>query len=292
MRELLEMISNQIRKTPWDFQPYEDLYFMCLESMKTDMHLGVEYLKKLSAICDFVIPQCTDEKRLLKLFELHKKVCLAAAPHDFESYLYYVEWNREPEKKFYMPRRRVMGQVVQAMQDLVDDKLDLLTISMPPGTGKSTLGIFFLSWIMGKFPDGQNLASAHSGILTRSFFDGVLGIIQDPEYLWADVFPGIFVAATNTKEETIDLNKPHRFSTLTCRAINASLTGATRCDKILYADDLVSGIEEAMSKFAPKFAIRSWRTMRVRLYSSPLVISSVSLSPMFVVVTKMVLPMK
>ena len=56
------------------------------------------------------------------------------------------------------------------------------------------------------------------------------------------------MAATNSKEETIDLHKKHRFSTLTCRAINASLTGATRCDKILYADDLCSGIEEAMSK--------------------------------------------
>ena len=119
---------------------------------------------------------------------------------------------------------------------------------MPPGSGKSTLGIFFLTWVMGKFPNQPNLASAHSGMLTRSFFDGALQIITDPEYLWADVFPGIEVASTNTKEETIDLDKKHRFSTLTCRAINASLTGATRCEKILYADDLCSGIEEAMSK--------------------------------------------
>jgi len=85
-------------------------------------------------------------------------------------------------------------------------------------------------------------------MLTRSFYDGVYQIITDCEYLWKDVFPGVAMAATNSKEETIDLNKRHRFSTLTCRAINASLTGATRCDKILYADDLCSGIEEAMSK--------------------------------------------
>jgi len=131
---------------------------------------------------------------------------------------------------------------------LLDDKLALLTISMPPGTGKSTLGIFFLSMVLGQYPVNPNLASAHSGLLTRSFFDGALQIITDPEYLWADVFPGVELAGTNTKEETIDLGKKHRFSTLTCRAINASLTGATRCEKILYADDLVSGIEEAMSK--------------------------------------------
>lgn len=227
---------------------YREAYHVCLETQKTDIPLSVEYLKKLSDIIENRIPQSETDKELRSLFMLHKKVLLAAAPFDFESYLLYVEWEREPDKKFYVPRREVMHPVVQAMQDLIDDRLDLLTISMPPGTGKSTLGIFFLSWVMGRFPDSQSLASAHSGMLTRSFYDGVYQIITDSEYLWADVFPGVKMAATNSKEETIDLHKKHRFSTLTCRAINASLTGATRCDKILYADDLCSGIEEAMSK--------------------------------------------
>lgn len=248
MKELLEKILRQIKKTPSGVRAYEDLYHICLETQKTDIHLSVEYLKKLSDIIENRIPQSETDKELRSLFMLHKKVLLAAAPFDFESYLLYVEWEREPDKKFYVPRREVMHPVVQAMQDLIDDRLDLLTISMPPGTGKSTLGIFFLSWVMGRFPDSQSLASAHSGMLTRSFYDGVYQIITDSEYLWADVFPGVKMAATNSKEETIDLHKKHRFSTLTCRAINASLTGATRCDKILYADDLCSGIEEAMSK--------------------------------------------
>ena len=134
------------------------------------------------------------------------------------------------------------------MQDLEDDKLELLSISMPPGTGKTTLGIFFLTWAMGKYPMSCNLASAHSSMLTGSFYDGVLSIITDPEYLWADVFPGVTVAQTNSKEGTIDLERRKRFKTLTCRSIDGSLTGATRCEKYLYADDLVSGIEEALSK--------------------------------------------
>ena len=248
MQELLEKILAKIKKSPHELQAYEDLYYMCLETKKTDISMAVSYLKKLSTCIEAEIPGMFDEKKMLSLFSLHKKVLLAAAYYDFESYLLYVEWEREPAKKFYVPRRKVLKPIVQDMQDLENDKLDLLTISMPPGTGKSTLGIFYLSWIMGKYPDGQNLASAHSGMLTRSFYDGVMQIITDSEYLWADVFPGVKMASTNSKEETIDLKKRHRFSTLTCRAINASLTGATRCDKILYADDLCSGIEEAMSK--------------------------------------------
>ena len=246
MRDLLEKILGKIKKTPSDAGGYTDLYYMCLETMKEDERLAVEYLKILSELIESRIPVAGAELR--DLFLLHKRVLLAAAPYDFESYLLYVEWEREPDKKFYAPRRKVMHPVVEAMQGLIDDELDLLTISMPPGTGKSTLGIFFLSWVMGKYPDSQSLASAHSGMLTRSFYDGVYQIITDCEYLWKDVFPGVAMVATNSKEETIDLNKRHRFSTLTCRAINASLTGATRCDKILYADDLCSGIEEAMSK--------------------------------------------
>ena len=248
MRELLEKIFGEIKRDPYDLDTYKDLYYMCIETMKTDSELGVKYLKRFSAFIEENIVKFDDESDLKELYRLHRRVLLAAAPHDFDSYLLYLEWEREPSKKFYVPRRRVLQPIVKAMQDMIDDKIDLLTISMPPGTGKSTLGIFFLSWVMGRYPDSQNLASAHSGMLTRSFYDGVYQIITDSEYLWKDVFRGVNLAATNSKEETIDLHKRHRFSTLTCRAINASLTGATRCDKILYADDLCSGIEEAMSK--------------------------------------------
>lgn len=248
MRELLEKIFGEIKRDPCELDTYKDLYYMCIETMKTDRELGVEYLKKFSAFIEENIVKFDDEGDLKELYRLHRRVLLAAAPYDFDSYLLYLEWEREPSKKFYVPRRKVLQPIVKAMQDMIDDKIDLLTISMPPGTGKSTLGIFFLSWVMGRYPDSQNLASAHSGMLTRSFYDGVYQIITDSEYLWKDVFRGVNLAATNSKEETIDLHKRHRFSTLTCRAINASLTGATRCDKILYADDLCSGIEEAMSK--------------------------------------------
>lgn len=248
MRELLEKIFGEIKRDPYELETYKDLYFMCIETMKTDRELGVEYLKRFSAFIEDNIVKFDDESYLKEIYRLHRRVLLAAAQYDFDSYLLYIEWEREPSKKFYVPRRKVLQPIVKAMQDMIDDKIDLLTISMPPGTGKSTLGIFFLSWVMGRYPDSQNLASAHSGMLTRSFYDGVYQIITDSEYLWKDVFRGVNLAATNSKEETIDLHKRHRFSTLTCRAINASLTGATRCDKILYADDLCSGIEEAMSK--------------------------------------------
>lgn len=116
-------------------------------------------------------------------------------------------------------------------------------------THNSTIEIFLHSMSIGAFPDNPSLASGHSGILTNSIYEGVLSIIRDKDdYLWGDVFPDAGNIITNAKEQTIDIGKKHRFSSLTCRAIGASLTGATRCEKLLTADDLVSGIEEALSR--------------------------------------------
>ena len=191
-------------------------------------------------------PDCEDTYwQLMKLEAQLRRV---------DSYFLYLEKNRDADKRFYEPRRKQFLEfgIIQGMQDLVDDKVDLLTTSMPPGTGKSTAGIFFLSGCMGWWPDMPNLASAHSGTLTRSFFDGVSQILNDTvEYTWHEIFPGVKFnprSDVNSKEQTINVGKPNRFKSLTCRAINASLTGATRCEKILYADDLCSGIEEALSK--------------------------------------------
>ena len=171
-----------------------------------------------------------------------------AKNHNLDSYFIYVEKYREADRKFYLPRRKKFIEfgITQAMQDLLDDKIDLLTISMPPGSGKSTAGIFLLSGVMGWWPEQPNLASAHSGILTRSFYDGVSQILNpDGEYAWHEIFPAVkfnMRGDLNSKEQTINVGEPKRFKSLTCRAINASLTGATRCEKILYADDLCSGI--------------------------------------------------
>ena len=182
-------------------------------------------------------------------YEWCRKSYLLTAQDIFDDYMIFLEWHREPLKKFWLPRRNVLLPVVEDIQRLVDDELDMLAISLPPGTGKSTLKIFLLSWLIGKYPDKPNLDSGHSGMMTQSTYDGVLAILMDKmEYAWSDVFPAAGSIITNAKELTIDIGKKHRFSTLTCRAIGASLTGATRCEGLLSADDLVSGIEEALSK--------------------------------------------
>lgn len=173
---------------------------------------------------------------------------LASVHKDLDSYMLYVEKNRDPEEQYYLPRRKQLRWLVAQMQRLLNDDLDVLSISMPPGTGKTTLGEFFISFVMGHYPNTPNLMSSHSGYMTRMFYDAVLNIIKSNEYCWSDVFPNVQFEGTNAKEETINLDRWQPFKTLTCRPIRASLTGVTRCEGYLYVDDLVSGIEEALSK--------------------------------------------
>lgn len=180
-----------------------------------------------------------------------KYLLLEAQNYQVDSGLLYLEKNRIPKERFYEPRRNVFLQhnIIGSLQDLMDDKLDIFALSVPPGCGKSTLEDFFLSLVGGWFPNDFNLSSAHSSILTRSLYDGVLEIINDPvEYTWHEIFPNIEIQGTNAKETTVNLERNGRFKTWTFRSIDGSLTGATRCNRFLTADDLVSGIEEALNK--------------------------------------------
>lgn len=180
-----------------------------------------------------------------------KYLLLEAQNYQVDSGLLYLEKNRIPKERFYEPRRNVFLQhnIIGSLQDLMDDKLDIFALSVPPGCGKSTLEDFFLSLVGGWFPNDFNLSSAHSSILTRSLYDGVLEIINDPvEYTWHEIFPNVEIQGTNAKETTVNLERNGRFKTWTFRSIEGSLTGATRCNRFLTADDLVSGIEEALNK--------------------------------------------
>ena len=249
MRELLEKIFEKIKRQPKDILGYEDLYHMCLSNIGEDNSLAVEYLKKLSDTIEEVMPKLDDIEILQKLFGLHKKVLLGSAPYDFESYILYIEWDRKPDKKFYQPRRKVLRQVVNALQELADDKLDLLAVSLPPGAGKSTLAIFFLTWLAGKRPNEPKLTGSHSNAFIRGVYDECLRILEtNGEYLWHDVFPMVNVSSTNAKDCRIDVDKRQRFETLEFTSIGTGNAGLYRASDLLYCDDLVSGIEVALSK--------------------------------------------
>lgn len=247
--DLLARIKAVIKKSG-EFEAYQD-YFDTLRLLgKEDKKKSFEHNLWLRKETARLVRESKEPETIIKFFELNKKTYLYMAQDDFDSYCIYLEWNREPQKKFYLPRRKVLYPLVQDLQDLADGKIDFLGVSLPPRVGKSTLCIFFMTWLMGKNPDTANVMSGHSDKLTDGFYREVLTILTDNEtYLWADVFPTVRLVDTSAKNETIDLNRKKRFPTFTARSIGGTLTGAVEIGEggCLYVDDLIEDLEESLN---------------------------------------------
>lgn len=249
-KELLKAIKSVIDKKPTEFEAYQD-YFDTLRLLgKEDKAKSFEHNLWLRGETARHVMQGKDPSEIAKFYELNKKTYLYMAQDDFDSYCLYLEWNREPHKRFYQPRRRVLFPLVRDLQDLADGKIDFLGVSLPPRTGKSTLCILFLTWLMGKRPDVASVMSGHSDKLTDGFYREVLSILTDTQtYLWNDVFPAVRVVDNSAKNETIDLNRKKRFPTFTARSVGGTLTGAVEIGEggCLYVDDLIEDLEESLN---------------------------------------------
>lgn len=186
---------------------------------------------------------------VLDLYEAYSQSLLMEAPWDFEQYMLYCEIDRPPEEKFYQPRMKTLRPVVQAMQALEDNELDEIFLSQPPRTGKTTLMDFFVTWEIGKHPNGSCLYSSMSDGVTKQFYLGLLEIIRDPyTYHWDRVFPNSPVVKVNAADQTVNCLRKTRYPSITCRSIEGTLNGACDCDNILIADDLCKGLEQAINK--------------------------------------------
>lgn len=185
--------------------------------------------------------------------ELYWKCHLFDAPYEFDSFCIYLERDREDKKKFYLPRRKQLLPLVEAMQELADRKIELLCLSCPPGIGKTTLAEFFLAFESGRHPDLPNLTGSHNNAFLNGVYGEMLRIL-DPygEYRWHDIFPRLKVVGTNAKDMLIDISKEKkrgkRFATLEFTSVGSGNAGKVRAMNLLYCDDLVDGIETAMSR--------------------------------------------
>lgn len=250
---IIDSIKAYAKQNPTEAQVYEDWFQAVVnlrDALSQDKRFDAyKYSGELRSVCAAMMGKMKTGEDVAKVYDIISRTYLFEAKDVFDSYCIYLEWNRAPEKKFYQPRRKVLRTVANALQDLADDRLDLLAISMPPGCGKTALAIFYLTWLAGRNPDEPMLTGSHSNSFVRGVYDECLRIFdKDGEYLWNDVFPDVIVSNTNAKDCRIDLGKRKRFETLEFTSIGTGNAGLYRASTLLYCDDLVSGIEVALSK--------------------------------------------
>ena len=194
---------------------------------------------------------CLEEVQTdLRFMDLYWKALHTLSRYDFDSYMIYMERERPAKNRFYLPRRDQLLKIgaTQLLQDLEDDKLDIAALSVVPGAGKTTLGEFYITWIIGRHVDDYNIFASHSGGICRLFYDAVDALTGSAEYKYAEIFPEVKRYSTNAKEMQINFGKYKPFKSLSCVSVGQNLAGRVRANRLLYADDLCSGIEEAVSK--------------------------------------------
>ena len=244
-----EKLSGSIRavidRRPGDSGAYSDLFSLCREWETEDFSAAHKANKELLTLS-------ADQVRHgggAKFYEQWRRCLLFEAPHDFDSFMTYIELDRKPEKRFYAPRKHYLRPMVQGFQDVLDGKLRLLTISMPKRAGKSQTGINFVNMISGKFPDRSTLMEGTGDDLVKSFYNGCLEYLTVPnEYLFYDVFPDARLVQTNADTKTANLKSKSRFPTIMCRSIDARQVGLSEATNVLYLDDCVEGREEAKNR--------------------------------------------
>lgn len=244
-----EKLSGSIRavidRRPEDNGAYSDLFSLCREWEAEDFSAAHKVNKELLALsADQVV-----RGGGAKFYEQWRRCLLFEAPHDFDSFMTYIELDRKPEKRFYAPRKHYLRPMVQGFQDVLDGKLRLLTISMPKRAGKSQTGINFVNMLSGKFPDRSTLMEGTGDDLVKSFYNGCLEYLTVPnEYLFYDVFPDARLVQTNADTKTVNLKSKSRFPTIMCRSIDARQVGLSEATNVLYLDDCVEGREEAKNR--------------------------------------------
>lgn len=251
---IIDSIKAYAKRNPTEAQVYEDWFQAVVnlrDALPQDKRFDAyKYSGELRSVCAAMMSKMKTGEDVANVYDIISRTYLFEAKDVFDSYCIYLEWNRAPEKKFYQPRRKVLLTLVRDLEDLFFHRVEFLGVSQPPRTGKSTLCIFFITWLMGNRPDVASVMSGHSDKLTNGFYGEVLSIITDPvTYNWGKIFPDVQLVDKSAKDESVDLNRKKRFPTLTCRSIGGTLTGAVEIGEggVLYSDDLIEDLEESLN---------------------------------------------
>lgn len=122
-------------------------------SKDKDVPFSLEISKKTKNLIDALVCEstngwhipdlevyCGENSTNFKTLDSYYEVLRCESPYLVDSFFSYIEIDeKDPFKRFYFPRRKVLQPVVGAYQEVYDGKLDFLSVSQPKRTGKMLL---------------------------------------------------------------------------------------------------------------------------------------------------------
>ena len=186
----------------------------------------------------------------LACWDLSRESYMITAKDCFDDFMVAMEWERNPASRFWLPRRKILeGRfgICTAIENFINEEGGKkLTLSTPPGCGKSTLIKFLMAYIMGKWPDSKNMYVSYSDSMVKLMMDAVLDMTSGDEYNFNEIF-ALGKPDKSAEYNTIGYRRRGDAQTFSLCSIGGSITGRTRADKFQITDDLVKNAEEARS---------------------------------------------
>lgn len=168
---------------------------------------------------------------------------------DFEKFLIAIEWNYPLDMKFYDIRRKVLSGWAKYLEDLEYGVLKLLSISAPPRTGKTGIGERFFLWCMLRHAEKSCFFVSHTAAMAIKVYNDIVNMLNDSKMEIQKIFPEGVIVEKNAEQLYIQLktNMSMGYHTAYFRGIDGNMAGVLEASWLVYCDDLIKNIEEAMN---------------------------------------------
>lgn len=252
----IDLTISNLREEGLKYDLYLDLMACCQYGYLYNTECKEYYKTYTDYIKEIALKEVTEDAKHAKTWrQLYWDTLRLESFWFFESYLLYMERKRPYEKRFYEPRQKTLKTVVDDLQALEFSKTqEFYGLSLPARVGKSTIILFFFSWIILRKPESHNAIGTHSGILAKHFHKELLDIFTTDDYSFFELYsffqPGKeFIVDKSADDLTISFVSKGDYPSITCRGIDGTWTGAIdiSSDGYLAVDDLVRDRTHSLS---------------------------------------------
>ena len=261
VKKQYQLVENLISQNGATMQHIEIIYGLADISInqKNDVKYGLKLSARAKELLEKLIfdkvgadvwkldEVCKANKVSVPELDFYFEILKLEAVHLLDSYALYIEKNRPPKERFYLPRRKTLKKVVDKLQALEDDELDELFVHMPARIGKTQIMTIYAAWHCARDTEASNLYCTYKESLGGAFLDGVMEMWTDPTYCHLDVFPKAIIVYTDAKNHKVDLQRKKKYKSLSGKGLESGLNGEYDAKGVLIIDDIIEGIQDVLN---------------------------------------------
>lgn len=143
----------------------------------------------------------------------------------------------------FFKTRNFLKEVADAFQEIEENKIQSLSVSMPPRAGKSYITSLFCAWTLGKTPEHSVMRNTCTATLYLKFSYDVRAIMKSEKF--THVFPNVKLADDKQNLQGWNTNFSKQVGYFGA-GVGGTIIGFG-ASKVAITDDLYRGIEDALS---------------------------------------------